>query len=67
MIAPAIAAAGIILYYAIYFGVLIALLNGIWKYLLGIIPLVLSALIIKVCIERFQEIKEGEEDDLGQY
>jgi len=56
-----------VLYYVVYFGILIALLDGIWKWLLGIIPLVLSAVMLKVCIERINEIKKGEEDDLSKY
>ena len=56
-----------VLYYVIYFGFLITLLNGIWKYALGIIPLAFSIVMIKVCIERIHEIKKGEEDDLSQY
>lgn len=54
----------IILYYVVYFGILITLLEGIWKYVLGIIPLIFSAVMLKVCIERIKEIKEGEEDDI---
>ena len=56
-----------VLYYVIYFGFLITLLDGIWKYVLGIIPLAFSIVMIKVCIERINEIKKGEEDDLSQY
>ena len=56
-----------VLYYVVYFGILIALLDGIWKWLLGIIPLALSAVMLKVCIERINEIKKGEEDDLSKY
>ena len=54
-------------YYVVYFGFLIALLPGICKYVLGILPLALSVVMVKVCIERIQEIKKGEEDDLSQY
>ncbi len=67
MIAPIVISVIIILYYVVYFGILIALLDGIWKWLLGIIPLVLSAVMLKVCIERINEIKKGEEDDLSKY
>ncbi len=56
-----------VLYYAAYFGLLIAMLDGIWKYLLGLLPLAISALMIAVCRERIREIKGGEEDDLSQY
>ena len=67
MIAPIVISVIIILYYVVYFGILIALLYGVWKWLLGIIPLALSAVMLKVCIERIDEIKKGEEDDLSKY
>mgnify|MGYP003506205762 FL=1 len=56
-----------VLYYIAYFGFLIALIDGIWKWLLGIIPLAFTAVMLKVCIERINEIKKGEEDDLSKY
>ncbi len=67
MIAPIVVSVIIILYYIVYFGVLLALLNGVWKYVLGIIPLALSAVMVKVCIERIYEIRKGEEDDISKY
>ncbi len=67
MIAPILISMIMILYYIVYFGFLITLLEGMWKYALGLIPLVLSAIIVKVCIERIREIKKGEEDDLSKY
>ena len=67
IIAPIIVTILMVMYYVVYFGFLITLLNGIWKYALGIIPLAFSIVMIKVCIERIQEIKKGEEDDLSQY
>ena len=67
MIAPIVISVIIILYYVVYFGILIALLDGVWKWLLGIIPLALSVVMLKVCIERIKEIKKGEEDDLSKY
>ncbi|MBR7165435.1 MAG: hypothetical protein IKD18_04065 [Clostridia bacterium] len=67
MIAPIIVTVVMILYYALYFGFLISLLGGVWKYVLGVIPLVFSAIMIYVCIERINEIKKGEEDDISQY
>ena len=66
-IAPIVDAIVMILYYVVYFGFIIALLDGIWRIALGIIPLLLSALTVKVCVERIQEIEKGEEDDLSQY
>ena len=67
MVAPIVVSVLMILYYIAYFGFLIALLDGIWKYALGIIPLAFCGVIIKVCIERINEIKKGEEDDIGKY
>ena len=67
MIAPIIITVIMILYYIAYFGFLISLLDGIWKYVLGIIPLVFSGTMIYVCIERINEIKKGEEDDISKY
>ncbi len=67
MIAPILISVIIILYYVLYFGILIALLGGIWKYVLGIVPLLFAGVMIKVCAERIKEIKEGEEDDLSKY
>ena len=46
---------------------MISLLDGVWKFLLGVIPLALAAAMIYVCIERIKEIRSGEEDDLGKY
>lgn len=66
-LAPIVVTVLMVAYYVVYFGFLIALLPGIWKYVLGILPLAFSAVMVKVCIERIQEIKKGEEDDLSQY
>lgn len=67
LIAPIIVSIIMVLYYVVYFGILMALIDGIWKWLLGIIPLALSAVMLKVCIERINEIQKGEEDDLSKY
>ena len=67
MIAPIIITVVVVLYYVVYFGFLITLLPGIWKYVLGIIPFAFSVLILKVCIERINEIRKGEEDDISKY
>ena len=66
-IAPIVVTVFMVTYYVVYFGFLIAMLPGIWKYVLGLLPLALSAVMVKVCIERIQEIQKGEEDDLSQY
>ena len=67
MIAPIIVTIVMVLYYIAYFGFLISLLAGIWKYALGLIPLVFSGVMIYVCIQRIDEIRKGEEDDISQY
>ena len=67
MISPVVISVLVILYYVVYFGFLISLLDGIWKYAFGIFPVVISAVMVKVCIERINEIKKGEEDDISKY
>jgi len=67
LIVPILVTIVMVLYYVVYFVFLIALIDGVWKWLLGIIPLALSAVMLKVCIERIKEIKKGEEDDLSKY
>ena len=67
IIAPIVVTVLMVAYYGVYFGFLISLVDGIWRVLLGILPLIFSAVTVKVCIERIKEIKKGEEDDLSQY
>ena len=67
MMPPIVVTVIMILYYVVYFGFLITLFDGIWTYILGIIPFVFSIVMIKVCIERIKEIREGEEDDISKY
>ena len=67
LIAPIVVSIIMVLYYVVYFGILIALIDGIWKWLLGIIPLAFAAVMLNVCMERINEIKKGEEDDLSKY
>ena len=67
MIAPIVITVLLILYYVVYFGFLISLLDGIGKWILGILPLAFSLLLVKVCIERIKEIRKGEEDDISKY
>lgn len=66
-IAPIVITVILLAYFALYFGVLIAVLPGIWKYVLLVIPIALSGVLIYVCRERIQEIRSGEADDLSQY
>ena len=67
MAAPIVVSVIMILYYVVYFGFLIMLLEGIWKHVFGIVPLVMSVVMVKVCIERINEIKKGQEDDISKY
>ena len=67
MVAPVVVTVLMVLYFILYFGLLINMLNGIWKYAFGIIPLIFVVVMIKVCAERIKEIKKGEEDDLSKY
>ena len=67
MIAPIIVTVLVILYYVLYFGILIYLVPGGFKIIIGIIPLIFTGLMIYVCVERIKEINGGEEDDLGKY
>ena len=67
MLAPIIVSVLVILYYVFYFGLLILLLEGVWKYAFGILPIIFSVVMVKVCIERIDEIKGGEEDDISKY
>ena len=67
LIAPIIVTIILVLYYIVYFAFIISLLPGLWKYVLGIIPLIFSIVMVYVCIERINEIKKGEEDDISKY
>jgi len=67
MIAPIIVSVVVILYYVVYFGALISVVDGLWRLLLGIVTVILSAVMGMVCIERINEIKKGEEDDISKY
>lgn len=68
LVAPIVITVLLILYYFVYFLFLLALLPGIiLKLLTGIIPLVLAGVTLFVCIQRIDEIRSGEEDDLSKY
>lgn len=67
MVAPIVITVLLVMYYAIYFGFLISVLDGMWKYVLGVVPVLVTLLLIKVCLERIDEIKKGEEDAARKY
>ncbi len=67
MVAPVIITVLMILYYIVYFSFIIRLIGSGPAVLLGIIPAALGAVSVYVCIQRIQEIRSGEEDDLSKY
>ena len=67
MVAPIIITILFVLYLVIYFAVIINTVSGIMKILLGVVPLALAAVMIYVCIQRINEIKGEDEDDLSKY
>ena len=67
MVAPIIITILFVLYLVINFAVIINTVSGIMKILLGVVPLALAAVMIYVCIQRINEIKGGDEDDLSKY
>ena len=66
-IAPIIVTVCVVIYFIFYFALILHSVEELWKWLFAIIPLALAGVIIKVCIERINEIKKGEEDDLSKY
>ena len=67
LLAPIIVTVIMVLYYVVYFGFLMTLLEGLWRYVFALVPLAFSVITVKVCIERIHEIRKGEEDDLSKY
>ena len=67
MIAPIVITALTVIYYAVYFLLILSFTDGWLRVLLGIVPIILSIIMVWVCRERIQEIKGGEEDDLSKY
>ena len=67
MIAPIIVTIIMVLYYIAYFAFIMSVLPRFWKYVFGIFPIIISAVTVYVCIERINEIKKGEEDDISKY
>ena len=58
----------LIAYYLFYFFALAYLLEGnILRIIMGILPFMLSIILIKVTLDRIKEIKGGESDDLSKY
>ncbi|MDE6904645.1 MAG: hypothetical protein K2P76_06890 [Lachnospiraceae bacterium] len=69
LVAPCVITALIGGYY-FFFGILVLCvpeIPGILKFLLAVIPAALLGVTIYVLVERIQEIRSGEEDDLSKY
>lgn len=68
MMAPIIITVLLGIYLIIYAVALVAAIPETWmKLLAGLIPLALFGASVYVLYERIQEIRSGEEDDLGKY
>lgn len=68
MIAAIIITIIIVAYYLLYFGFIISLIPFLWlKFLLALIPICMGGAMIYVCIQRINEIKGGENNDLNNY
>ena len=68
MIAPIIIAAVLIVYYVAIAAVFMLIPDlTVMKLLMVIIPLALAGVAFAVTVERVQEIRSGEEDDLSKY
>ena len=68
MIAPIVVTILVILYYLFIFGIVVNSTEcTAMKAVLGVVPFLLAAAMIAVCVQRIREIKGGEEDDLGKY
>ena len=67
MIVPILITVIIVVYCVVYFSISMLLFRGLWQLLLGFVPLILAVVMVKVCIERINEIRNGEEDDISKY
>jgi fatty acid desaturase len=67
MAAPILITILIVLYYFVYFSLIVSFFSGVLKVLLGLIPLAFAGVMICVCVQRINEIRGGEEDDLSKY
>ena len=68
IIAPLIVTVLLIIYFAVYFGVLVWAIPNIWiKVFFAVLPIIFCGIMIYVCAQRIKEIRSGEEDDLSKY
>lgn len=67
LIAPIIITVLTVIYYTLFFLLILTFADGWIRVVLGVVPIMISVFMIFACRERIQEIKGGEEDDLGKY
>ncbi len=68
IIAPVIISVLMIIWFVIYFGFIIMLIEStVLKIIIGTVPVVSTGIMIFVLIERINEIRSGEENDLSKY
>ena len=69
MIAPLVIAVLLAAYYLIISALCLFLpgIPMIFKFLIAAIPIALASVTVYVLLERIEEIRSGEEDDLSQY
>lgn len=68
MVAPIVISIIAIIYFCFYAAFCFWIsMSWITKILFGIIPLAFIGVIVYVLVERINEIKDGEEDDLSKY
>ena len=68
IIAPVLITVLLVIYFIVYFIFVLSLLPGILlKLMCALVPLTLAGIAIYVCIQRIEEIRSGEEDDISKY
>lgn len=68
MIAPVLITFVLFLYFIAYFTVILWLpIPTALRLLVGVIPSMITGVVLFVLVERIKEIRSGEEDDLSEY
>ena len=67
MIIPIVITVIIVVYCVGYFSISMLLFRGLWQFFLGLVPLVVAIVMVRICMERINEIRNGEEDDISKY
>ena len=68
MVAPIVISIITVIYFCFYAAICFSMsVLSITKILFGVIPLALIGVVVYVLVERMNEIRSGEEDDLSKY